>query len=82
MLTLTFQKIPAHKFAIIVASEVFEKEFAYGDGTEDSQKRSKALQVVIFFKNDACYGIIVGAHWRKNNVKILNLESKKCKNYY
>ena len=45
-LTKNFHKIPAHKFAIVVASEVFQKEFTYSDGAEEAHKRSKTLQVL------------------------------------
>ena len=41
-----FQEIPAHKVALAVASEVFQKEFTYGDGAEESHTRSKTLQVL------------------------------------
>ena len=44
-LILHFQKIPAHSFALAVASEVFQKELTYGSENETTEKPSKVLQV-------------------------------------
>ena len=44
-LILHFQKIPAHSFALAVASEVFQKELTYGSENETTEKSSKDLQV-------------------------------------
>ena len=46
------QKIPAHKFALTVASEVFQKEFTYKfekEEEEEGVKRSKFLQVLFTY---------------------------------
>ena len=45
-----FQKIPAHAFALSVASETFHKELTYGSENV-TEKRSKVLQVRFCFTN-------------------------------
>ena len=62
VLILQFQKIPAHSFALAVASEVFQKELTYGSENETTVKPSKDLQVR-FFKQK--FIIFVGIYFVK-----------------